>query len=279
MQWHHNVVVDKCIRYGEQQNGMLKKAVMTTMFIILIDLVVLVSGLLVCAETALNLVKYLAGMQTNILPKSCALPPYKTFVQAISYITIVNVVLALGYHYALYHYAGCYAWLYVTLSAWWCNGLHPLGMRQVQEHYFVRKGAYPRNTRILTSSQAHKLTISQAHKLTSSQAYKLTHSYDLLMHSLEVDQPTYSIYTSVSLLCLHDGLHVEHHDFPTIPWNRLPELRRIAPEFYDTLYSHKSYVQVLIDFLTTPGIPLSVLFEDSVLTPEAAAAAAGKFSS
>jgi len=133
-------VVDKCIRYGEQQNGPVKKAVMTLLFIILIDLVVMVSGLLVCAESALNLVKYLAGKQTNILPKSCALPPYKTFVQAINYMTIVNIVLALGYHIALYQYAGLYAWLYVAMSAWWCNGLHPLGMRQVQEHYFVRKG-------------------------------------------------------------------------------------------------------------------------------------------
>lgn len=29
------------------------------------------------------------------------------------------------------------------------------------------------------------------------------------------------------------GQHVEHHDFPEIPLTKLPELKRIASEFYD----------------------------------------------
>jgi len=28
---------------------------------------------------------------------------------------------------------------------------------------------------------------------------------------------------------------VEHHDFPTVPWARLPAVRRLAPEFYADL--------------------------------------------
>ena len=30
-------------------------------------------------------------------------------------------------------------------------------------------------------------------------------------------------------------LHIEHHDFPNVPWSRLQQLRRLAPTFYDGL--------------------------------------------
>lgn len=33
-------------------------------------------------------------------------------------------------------------------------------------------------------------------------------------------------------LTLNELLHVEHHDFCTVPWTRLPSLTQAAPEFY-----------------------------------------------
>jgi fatty acid desaturase len=47
--------------------------------------------------------------------------------------------------------------------------------------------------------------------------------------------PTSSTYAGqwYSVLTLGTNLHCEHHDFPTIPFDKLHELRKIAPEFYD----------------------------------------------
>lgn len=45
------------------------------------------------------------------------------------------------------------------------------------------------------------------------------------------------------------GYHNEHHDFPSIPWTRLPALRALAPEFYDTIPSHPSWPMVTINFI------------------------------
>ena len=49
-------------------------------------------------------------------------------------------------------------------------------------------------------------------------------------------QPTMSTYEPLAaLLCLNLTYHVEHHDFPNVPWSRLPAVKRAAPEFYDGL--------------------------------------------
>lgn len=59
-------------------------------------------------------------------------------------------------------------------------------------------------------------------------------------------QPTASIYEEwFNLIVFNLGLHVEHHDFSNIPWTRLPQLRKIAPEFYDSLdqYSFFGFMQ------------------------------------
>lgn len=43
--------------------------------------------------------------------------------------------------------------------------------------------------------------------------------------------PTFSDYRLQNLLLFNTGYHNEHHSFPNIPWNRLPSLRTIAPEY------------------------------------------------
>jgi sphingolipid 4-desaturase/C4-monooxygenase len=69
-------------------------------------------------------------------------------------------------------------------------------------------------------------------------------------------QETYSYYGPLNILALNVGYHNEHHDFPSIPWRRLPQLKKIAPEFYDNLYSHKSWFLLWLKFLFDPKISL-----------------------
>ncbi|KAG8885367.1 hypothetical protein FRB97_001442 [Tulasnella sp. 331] len=64
-----------------------------------------------------------------------------------------------------------------------------------------------------------------------------------------LEQETYSYYGPLNILTYNVGYHNEHHDFPSVPWTRLPALRAIAPEYYDTLSSHLSWPMVIFHFI------------------------------
>jgi sphingolipid delta-4 desaturase len=69
-------------------------------------------------------------------------------------------------------------------------------------------------------------------------------------------QETYSYYGPLNLLSFNVGYHNEHHDFPGVPWSRLPEIRKMAPEYYDTLHYHMSWPKLMWRFLTDDAITL-----------------------
>lgn len=69
-------------------------------------------------------------------------------------------------------------------------------------------------------------------------------------------QETYSYYGPVNIVALNVGYHNEHHDFPSIPWNKLPELKKTAPEFYEHLVFHTSYVKLFFKFLFDKNLSL-----------------------
>jgi len=214
--WHHNVVVDKCIRYGPQSNPMLRKMILTALFIFVVNLVLSVSSALMGIAMLFTIPLGLIGLRKGLYPTKFPVVPYNRFPQCINGWLALNILCCFLYNVGSVYFFGWKFLVYQILSAGFMNGLHPLGMRQVQEHYFIQKG-----------------------------------------------QPTNSVYTPIHTLCLNIGHHVEHHDFPGIPWNRLPSLSALAPEYYlENLKHYKSYTQVLVEFLTNPGIPLTSLFDD-----------------
>ncbi|CAF3321179.1 unnamed protein product [Rotaria socialis] len=65
---------------------------------------------------------------------------------------------------------------------------------------------------------------------------------------------TYSYYGPFNYLTFNVGYHNEHHDFPNIPGYSLPELKKLAPDYYDNLPCHTSWLKVIFDFITDPKL-------------------------
>lgn len=60
---------------------------------------------------------------------------------------------------------------------------------------------------------------------------------------------TYDYIGWANFFILNIGYHTEHHDFPMVPWNRLPLIREYAPEFYNNLPHHNSYMMISIKYV------------------------------
>jgi len=69
-------------------------------------------------------------------------------------------------------------------------------------------------------------------------------------------QETYSYYGPFNKLAFNVGYHNEHHDLPSVPWNRLPQIRNGAPELYNSLTFHTSWTKLLLKFIFDPNICL-----------------------
>jgi len=74
--------------------------------------------------------------------------------------------------------------------------------------------------------------------------------------TFDSEQETYSYYGALNNVAFNVGYHNEHHDFPSIPWNKLREVKKTAPEYYDTLLSHKSWTVLFFRFLFEREISL-----------------------
>jgi sphingolipid delta-4 desaturase len=68
-------------------------------------------------------------------------------------------------------------------------------------------------------------------------------------YTYDFDQETFSYYGPINRVALNMGYHNEHHDLPSIPWNNLPNLRAMAPEFYEPLKYHSSWSRLLLQFI------------------------------
>lgn len=69
-------------------------------------------------------------------------------------------------------------------------------------------------------------------------------------------QETHSYYGILNIPALNVGFHNEHHDFPSIPWNKLPEIKSMAEKHYTNIASHKSWTKLFFRFLFDQEISL-----------------------
>lgn len=79
----------------------------------------------------------------------------------------------------------------------------------------------------------------------------------------EREQETSSYYGPLNRVALNFGYHTEHHDFSAVPWNRLPELVRLAPEAYRERSSHRSWTRLWLRLLFDPTVNI----DDRVVRP------------
>lgn len=74
---------------------------------------------------------------------------------------------------------------------------------------------------------------------------------------------TYDYIGWINFFNLNIGFHIEHHDFPMIPWARLPLLRKMAPEYYEKYPCHPNYVYTIFNYIFDKQIgPFSRIHRD-----------------
>lgn len=142
-----------------------------------------------------------------------ALRPMFVTQVALTWIHLLNVVIQFLVDYIVYSLFGWYPIFYFLFSSFFAGSLHPTAGHFVGEHYIFNP-----------PKDYHKF----------------------------VDAPpaeTYSYYGPLNTVVWNVGYHNEHHDFPYVPWSRLPTLRKVASEFYDGLPRHDSWVWTIVDFI------------------------------
>ncbi|KIV92385.1 hypothetical protein PV10_03687 [Exophiala mesophila] len=127
-----------------------------------------------------------------------------------------NIIAQILFDAAIVKFLGLQALIYLLMSSFLAGSLHPCAAHFISEHYVfakstVKGGKMPKDVPI---------------------------------------PETYSYYGPLNLLTYNVGYHNEHHDFPAIPWTRLPKVYEIAREFYEPLPAHRSWPLVLWQFIT-----------------------------
>lgn len=91
-------------------------------------------------------------------------------------------------------------------------------------------------------------------------------------YTFDAAQETYDYYGPLNRVALNIGYHNEHHDFPDVPWTRLPQLTKMAPEFYAHLKTRPSWSGLLVEFIFDPRFTLYSRVDRSAATLAAASA-------
>lgn len=151
-----------------------------------------------------------------------AIRPMFVFKVPFGLIHYLNIAGQVVFDAVIIRYFGWRAMAYFILSSFLAGSLHPCAAHFISEHYVfersqVKGGKMPQDVPI---------------------------------------PETFSYYGPLNALTYNVGYHNEHHDFPAVPWTRLPKLYEIAKEFYEPLPCHKSWPFVMWQFIVDKEVGL-----------------------
>ena len=144
-----------------------------------------------------------------------ALRPMMVYQLPLTRIHLFNIVAQFSFDYFLLRYAGGRAFGYLIMSSFFAGSLHPCAAHFIAEHYVF--DLQPKSAKDASN--------------------------------LVPVPETFSYYGPLNMLTYNVGLHNEHHDFPAIPWTRLPVLHDIAKDYYADLPHHSSWIWVMWQFI------------------------------
>ncbi|KAI4223960.1 MAG: hypothetical protein L6R36_005033 [Xanthoria steineri] len=151
-----------------------------------------------------------------------AVRPLMVYRLPLTSLHLFNVVAQSAFDVLLIRYLGAGALAYLIMSSFFAGSLHPCAGHFIAEHYVFGK------QNLSPGTSSNQLPVPE----------------------------TYSYYGPLNLLTFNVGLHNEHHDFPAIPWSRLPLLHEMAKDFYIDLPHHTSWVWVIWQFICDKEVGL-----------------------
>lgn len=163
-----------------------------------------------------------------------ALRPMMIYAVDITKIHVFNIFVQVVFNTILVKTCGWNALLYLIFSSFLAGSLHPCAGHFIAEHY-VFTNLSPKDSVPHDSAAARR-------------------------PETKLDAPipeTYSYYGILNFFTWNVGLHNEHHDFPAVPWSRLPKVYEIAEEFYKDLPRHESWTYVIWQFILDPNVGMS----------------------
>ena len=144
-----------------------------------------------------------------------AIRPMMIYNLPMTRIHLLNIVSQVAFDYLLVRCAGASALWYLIMSSFFAGSLHPCAGHFIAEHYVFQK--QPPDAKSISP--------------------------------LAPVPETFSYYGPLNMLTYNVGLHNEHHDFPAIPWSRLPALHELAKDFYADLPHHTSWTWAIWQFI------------------------------